>query len=229
MIETHLIGITKEQPKARTFDGKSACRFSVSVPGLQGREELVLYCESFDKEADTLVKYLKKNEGVYIIGDLDMRTYYDKSGTFLAPLVVKSSTVKFLGSIKPSATHIWVTAKGNLGDKPDKDETDKGLTVCDFDVAVHDTRRDSNGKKTEKTTWVAVTTWNGKADACHQYLTKGSKVEVRGSHVGSETWQTESGEDRADLTLTARHVEFLDRRPGSTTSTPENEDGDMPW
>ena len=228
MIETHLLGMVKDLPKARALNGKSACRFRVAVPDLLGRDELVLYCESFGKEAETLAKFIRQNEGVYIMGNLEMRPYRNKEEQFLAPLVVRTTTVKFLGSIKPAATHIWVTARGNLGDKPELDYTDKKLAVCDFDIGVHSKSADAEGKEVKKTSWVAVTTWDRQAEACHQYLKKGSAVIVRGSHVRSETWQTAKGEDRADLILTARHVEFLDRRPESTTIA-ANYENDMPW
>ena len=225
MIETHLLGIVKDLPTARTLNGKTACRFRVAVPGLLGRDELVLYCETFGKEAETLIKFLREKEGVYIMGNLEMRPYRNKEDQFLAPLMVRTTMVKFLGNIKPAATHIWVTARGNLGDKPDLDYTDKKLAVCDFDIGVHS--KSADGKE-RKTSWVAVTTWNGQAEACHKYLDKGSAVIVRGSHIRSETWQTAKGEDRADLMLTAKHVEFLDHRRDSATSIPYDED-DMPW
>lgn len=185
-----------------------------------------MYCESFDKEAENIAKYLKQNEGVYILGDLEMRPHHSK-GEYIAPLVVRSSMVKFLGNIQPAATHIWVTARGNLGDRPDLDYTDKKLAVCDFDIGVHS--KDGDGSK--KTTWVAVTTWHRQAEACHKYLDKGSEVIVRGSRVGSETWQTAKGEDRADLLFTAQTVDFLDRKPGMIAGAPVEDEvmHEIPW
>ena len=225
MIETHLIGIAKLRPTARELNGQTACRFKVAVLALSGRDELVLYCEAFGKDAETLAKFLRQGEGVYMMCDLNIRPYHNKNGEFLAPLVARVRMFKFLGRIKPAATHIWAAAKGNLGAEPVKEVGNNGLTVCEFDIGVHDYRKASRDKS-KNTTWMTVKTWNGKAEDCYTHLTKGSKVEVRGSHISSKIWRTEDGEDRADLRLTARYVEFLDRRRGQTAAPDED---DMPW
>ena len=226
MIETHLIGIVKTIPIARDLDGQKACRFKVALPTTAVQDELELYCEAFGKDAATLIKFLRKGEGLYILGDLGTRSYHNGDGEFLAPLVARVGEFRFLGAIKPSAAFLRASAKGNLGTEPVKQTTDNGLAVCEFDIAVRDYRQTPDGKN-ETTTWMTVKTWNGKAEACYEHLTKGSKVEVRGSHIRSKTWKTEAGEDRADLRLTARYVEFLDRRIGQAAAP--DDDDEMPW
>ena len=222
MIETHLIGIVKTKPMACDLNGQTACRFKVALPNTAVQDELELYCEAFGKDAANLVKFLRKGEGLYILGDIGLRPYHNKDGEFLAPLVARIGEFRFLGAVKPSAAFLWASAKGNLGAEPVKQTSNKRLAVCEFDIGVHDYRQVSDGK-TGTTTWMKVKTWNGKAEDCYKHLTKGSRVEVRGSHISSRTWKTEAGEERADLRLTARHVEFLDRRIGQAAAPDEDE------
>ena len=208
--------------------GEDACRFKAFVKGMTDSDDLTIVCEATGKDARTLAKSVRNNEGIYILGDLSIRPYRNKSGQFLAPIIVKVRFFKFLGSIRPVATHIWLTAKGNLGDDPDARHTPKGLAVTNFNIAVNELRRGAKGDAKKFTHWLAVTTWRGKAETCAKYLTKGSKVEVRGSHVGVEIWKTKTGEDRATLTLTAQVVEFLNRAPGTVAEIEDDEDG-PPW
>ncbi|MFU8847355.1 MAG: single-stranded DNA-binding protein [Opitutales bacterium] len=62
----------------------------------------------------------------------------------------------------------------------------------------------------ERTTFIPVDAWNMPHLA--QYLHKGSKVLVSGA-LRQDNWETDAGEKRNRIVLTAYKVEFLDPAP----------------
>lgn len=95
-----------------------------------------------------------------------------------------------------------LTIIGNLTRDPELRTTPQGITVCDFTVAV-------NGRKQgDDATYFRVTVWRGLADICAKYLAKGRKVCVVGP-VSARSYQTQNGDTRVTLEVTAEDVEFL--------------------
>lgn len=95
---------------------------------------------------------------------------------------------------------------GNLTRDPESRTTPSGHTVCNFDVAVNERR---GGK--DSTSYFRVSAWDKTGENCHRYLSKGKKVFVAGP-VSVRTYQTNSGETRANMEITANDVEFLSSR-----------------
>ena len=84
-------------------------------------------------------------------------------------------------------------------------------SVCTFSVAVNDRARDTAD-------FFRVTVWGKTGENCMKYLHKGSKVCCHGDvHLSMYTKQ--DGGQGASLELTAREVEFLDRK-GEDTGAP---------
>ena len=95
-----------------------------------------------------------------------------------------------------------LTIIGNLTRDPELRTTPQGINVCDFTVAV-------NGRKQgDDATYFRVTVWRGLADVCAKYLAKGRKVCVVGP-VSARSYQTQNGDTRVTLEVTAEDVEFL--------------------
>lgn len=92
---------------------------------------------------------------------------------------------------------------GNLTRDPEMKVTKSGKSVCEFTVAVND--RQGNAQ------YFRVTAWDKRGDSCGRYLSKGKKVYVAGP-VTARTYQTNSGETRVSLEVTADEVEFLSSR-----------------
>ena len=95
---------------------------------------------------------------------------------------------------------------GYLGGDPDLRYTPKGEAVCNFSVAA------SAGK--DDTIWFRVTAWGNQAEACGQYLHKGSLVLVEGrlTHDGRgnpRIFERKSGEHGSAFEVTASNVRFL--------------------
>lgn len=106
-----------------------------------------------------------------------------------------------------------MTLIGRLGQDPTLNETGTGKKVTNFSVA---TTTYSGAQK--HTDWFKVTAWEKTAEACAQYLKKGSLVYVDGP-VTIEEYKTSNGDQRQNLAVTARNVKFLDPKNKNETDT----------
>ena len=99
---------------------------------------------------------------------------------------------------------------GNLGRDPEMRYTPDGKPNTTFSVA---TSRKAGDK--DETTWFRVSVWGNQAEACNQYLRKGSKVLVEGrlrpdANTGApQVWQKKDGTWGASFDVTAENVRFL--------------------
>ena len=103
---------------------------------------------------------------------------------------------------------------GNLTRDPALRHTTGGMTVSDLGVAVSDKYRNKAGEMVETTCFADIVVWGRQAEACGQYLTKGSPVVVEG-RLQLDQWQTEAGEKRSRLRVRADRVQFLGRPRGA--------------
>ena len=97
---------------------------------------------------------------------------------------------------------------GNLVRDPELRTTQSGLPVCTFTIAVN-RRRASNAQAGQtEADFFRVTAWRQLGENCHKWLIKGHKVNVVGS-VSVSTYQTQNGQTRAQLEVTADDVELI--------------------
>lgn len=102
---------------------------------------------------------------------------------------------------------------GNLTRDPDLRYTPSGLPVCEIGLAVNDRRRTPEGEWVEDTTFVDVTLWAKQAEACSQYLSKGSPVLIEG-RLKMDQWEQE-GQKRSKLRVVGERMQMLaGRAPG---------------
>ena len=107
---------------------------------------------------------------------------------------------------------------GNLGRDPEMRYTPSGQAVTNFNVATNRKYTTSDGNQVEETTWFRVSTWGKTAEACNQYLKKGSKVLVEGrlnpdpDSGGPKIWTRQDGTSAASFELTGNQVRFLSTR-----------------
>lgn len=123
------------------------------------------------------------------------------------------------------------TLIGNLATDVNLKDVGEDLTVGNFLLAVDRPGKDAG------TDFISITTWNGTAKACAQYLAKGKKVGVTGQ-IRTRRWE-QDGENRYAVEVRASRVEFLSPRntagvelahpPASEPSTPEPTDADIPF
>lgn len=89
-----------------------------------------------------------------------------------------------------------VELAGNLVADPELRFTPGGHAVCKMRVACNDRKRDQSGNWVDgDTTFLDLTAWKLKAEACAEQFTKGSKVIATG-RLSQRTYETSAGERR---------------------------------
>jgi single-strand DNA-binding protein len=130
---------------------------------------------------------------------------------------------------------------GNLGRDPEMRYTAQGTPVTNFNLATNRRYTDSDGNPAKETTWFRVSVFGKQAEACAQYLKKGSQALVEGRLTadpqtgGPKVFERNDGTAGAAFEVIANTVRFLDRKgetPGDNGVTvpagAESED-DIPF
>lgn len=100
---------------------------------------------------------------------------------------------------------------GNLGRDPELKYGQSGSAICTLGVATSHTRGTGDQRVTE-TEWHNVVVFGKSAEACGQYLHKGSKVYVEG-RLRTRSWDKD-GVKQYRTEILADTVQFLDPREG---------------
>lgn len=103
----------------------------------------------------------------------------------------------------------FITFTGHLTADPTARATSNGTSVCTFTVGVTRSRKNSNGDR--ESDFFRVTVWRQQADFCAKYLTKGSKVLVRGE-LEPSIFEGKDGRARLSLDVQAEAVEILSEK-----------------
>jgi single-strand DNA-binding protein len=101
-----------------------------------------------------------------------------------------------------------VVLMGNLTRDPELRRTPAGLAVADIGMAVSEKFKNKDGEEVQNTCFVDIVAWGKQAEACGQYLAKGSAVMVEGK-LQLDQWQTAAGEKRYKLKVRATRVQFI--------------------
>ena len=129
---------------------------------------------------------------------------------------------------------------GNLTRDPELSETNSGVSLCRFAIAVN--RRFSGGDAERQTDFFNVTAFRGFADNIARFCKKGNKVAVVGS-IQIRNYEDNNGQRRTFVDVVADDVEFLtpknsgasddDYAPAAPKKKPALEpfedDGDIPF
>ena len=97
---------------------------------------------------------------------------------------------------------------GNLTRDIELRQTSTGRPVADFGIAVSERYKNREGEQVESVCFADVVAWGHQAENCAQYLHKGSLALVEGK-LQFDQWETDKGEKRSRLRVTASRVEFL--------------------
>lgn len=117
-----------------------------------------------------------------------------------------------------------VMLTGHLGHDPEGEILETQTALCRMSVATNKTWT-KNGEKQERTDWHRIVCFGPLANACMQFLAKGSHVAIQGE-LRTSTWLDDTGNNRRTVEVLARSIEFLDKRPPVTEPT---EDDDIPF
>ena len=102
-----------------------------------------------------------------------------------------------------------VIAIGNLGADPETRYLPSGAAVANFNIAVSESWKDKQtGEIKERTEWMKIEVWGKSAEACQQYLHKGSQCYVEGK-LQTDQWDDKEGNKRYTTKVRADNVQFL--------------------
>jgi single-strand DNA-binding protein len=116
-----------------------------------------------------------------------------------------------------------VTLIGNLGSDPEMRYTPSGKAVVNMRLAVNTGYGDNT-----RVDWFTLVAWEKLAEACAQYVVKGSRIYVEG-RLQIRQWEGEDGQRRYATEVVARQVIFLDRpngKPQNGAGAPD--EGEVP-
>ena len=95
---------------------------------------------------------------------------------------------------------------GNLTRDPELTETNGGIKICRFSIAVNRNYSGSDGER--KTDFFNVVAWRALAETVARYTKKGIKVAVSGS-IELRNYEDSQGVKRTGVDIVAQDVEFL--------------------
>lgn len=102
-----------------------------------------------------------------------------------------------------SGTLNHVMLIGNLGRDPEVRYLADGTAVASFSIATSENWTDKNtGEKKERTEWHRIVVWRQGAELAGQYLSKGSKVCIKGK-LQTRQWEDKDGNDRYTTEIVA--------------------------
>ena len=112
---------------------------------------------------------------------------------------------------------------GNLTRDPELTNTNSGVSVCRFSLAVP--RRFANAESGPQADFFNIVVWRGQAENCHKFLKKGSKCCIIGKIQNSS--YEKDGVTRYTTDIVADEVEFLGGRTegGDTAPKPTDSNG----
>ncbi len=101
---------------------------------------------------------------------------------------------------------------GNLTRDPELRYTPQGTAVANVGLAISRKFRDKNQEWKEDVCFITVVVWDKQAEACNQYLRKGSPVFVEGG-LQFRSWEDKTGQKRNVIEVRAERVQFLNKAP----------------
>lgn len=107
---------------------------------------------------------------------------------------------------------------GNLTHDPELTETQSGISVCRFSIAVN--RRSSDGER--KADFYNVTAWRGLGETVARYSRKGNKLAVCGN-IELREYEDREGIKRTAIDIIAQDIEFLTPKPQEESAPAHSE------
>lgn len=101
---------------------------------------------------------------------------------------------------------------GNLTRDPELTETNGGISVCRFSIAVNRNYSGVDGEK--KTDYFNCVAWRGLSETVSRYARKGNKIAVAGA-IELRNYEDRDGVKRTAVDIVAGEVEFLTPKSGA--------------
>lgn len=101
---------------------------------------------------------------------------------------------------------------GNLVRDPEVRAANSGSVVMNFSMAVNDREKNpQTGEWEDMPSYYDCVMFGNRAEAVSRYLSKGSKVAVRG-HLKQRRWEAKDGTKRSKVEIIVEDLEFMSRR-----------------
>ncbi len=113
---------------------------------------------------------------------------------------------------------------GNLTRAPEVRYTPGSVAVANLGLAVNRRFRDKNGEFKEDVCFLTVTVWDKQAQACCEFLQKGSPIFVEGV-LQSRSWETPDGQKRSTIDVRAERIQFLGKFAADNKSMDKSDAG----
>lgn len=129
---------------------------------------------------------------------------------------------------------------GNLTRAPELRYTPGGTAVADIRLAVNRQYTTQTGEKREEAVFLTVVVWGKQAEACAEYLDKGSQIFIEGRLMLKE-WERKDGVKQSIIEVVAERVQFMkttkpqasvpgaERAPAPAGSDDASNDSDVPF
>jgi single-strand DNA-binding protein len=116
------------------------------------------------------------------------------------------TTFKSKGEFMSSMNNVSLI--GRLTREPELRYTASGKAVSSFGIAINEKYKSGDDWKTD-VCFIEITAWEKTAEACSQYLKKGSLCGVVGK-LKYDTWESEDGKKNNKLSVVGKQIIFLD-------------------
>lgn len=108
-----------------------------------------------------------------------------------------------------------VVIVGNLTRDAEMRTTPSGLQVCNMRIAVNERAKDpASGQWIDRPNYFDVDFFGDRAERISQWLTRGKLIGVEGRLRWRE-WETQDGQKRQAVSISADNIEFIGPREGS--------------
>lgn len=105
-----------------------------------------------------------------------------------------------------------------LGKDPEVRQTQSGSAICNLSAATSRKYKDAQGEYQEETEWHRISLFGRMAGLGGQYLSKGSSVYIEG-RLRTRKYKDKDGIDRYVTEIIGEHMQFLDKKPATVSST----------
>lgn len=109
-----------------------------------------------------------------------------------------------------------VAITGQLTRSPEVRQTQSGVSVCSFTVAVD--RAYKSGEEREAD-FIDCVAWRGSADFLGKYFGKGDMIGVQG-HLQTRNWETDDGQKRKSTEIVVDSLSFVGGKKSDHAESP---------
>lgn len=136
----------------------------------------------------------------------------------------------------------FIAIHGRLTRDPEMRQTQSGVSVCNFTVAVD--RSFARQGEDRQTDFFDVVAWRGLGEMVGKYFTRGKEIVVTGE-MQSRKWQDKDGNNRVSWEIQAQSVDFCGSKGDSSSNayapvqadsaanaegfSESSADDDLPW